>query len=223
MPEFIGIPIAALDFYEDLEADNSRAFWLAHKEIYTESVLGPVTALAAELAPEFGSAKIFRPYRDVRFAKDKTPYKTQQGVWFHDSNRYLQIDAAGLMLGGGNYHFSPDQLARYRRAVDSPVPAGLLVKALADCHKAGLTLGGEQLRRIPTGFAKDHPHPELIRYKNIVVAMTLGSPDWLTTAQAKTEIVRRFRKMAPVVQWLDHHVGKAEPGPRSSSASTRTS
>lgn len=68
---FDGIPLAALDFYEDLENDNSKSFWTKHKHVYEESVRAPLESLAAELAPEFGPAKLFRPYRDVRFAKDK--------------------------------------------------------------------------------------------------------------------------------------------------------
>jgi uncharacterized protein (DUF2461 family) len=67
---FDGIPLAALDFYEDLEADNSKAFWASHKHIYEESVRAPIEALVAELTPEFGAAKFFRPYRDIRFAKE---------------------------------------------------------------------------------------------------------------------------------------------------------
>src|ERR1700761_4398338 len=98
---FTGIPIAALDFYEDLEADNSKAFWTAHKSIYDESVKAPFEALLAELAPEFGAAKLFRPYRDVRFAKDKTPYKTHQGAWFGESSCYVHVSAAGLFLAAG--------------------------------------------------------------------------------------------------------------------------
>ena len=74
--EFQGFPVAALDFYDDLEVDNTKSFWEAHKHVYAESVKAPMTALCAALEPEFGKAKIFRPYRDVRFAKDKTPYKT---------------------------------------------------------------------------------------------------------------------------------------------------
>jgi uncharacterized protein (DUF2461 family) len=74
---FTGIPTAALDFYEDLEADNSKAFWTAHKHIYEESVRAPMEALAVELAPEFGAAKYFRPYRDVRFAKGKLSDRTR--------------------------------------------------------------------------------------------------------------------------------------------------
>jgi len=76
---FTGIPVAALDFYEDLENDNSKAFWTAHKDVYDEQVKAPLVALAAALGPEFGDGKFFRPYRDIRFAKDKTPYKTHQG------------------------------------------------------------------------------------------------------------------------------------------------
>jgi uncharacterized protein (DUF2461 family) len=79
---FTGIPAAALDFYDDLEQDNSKTFWTAHKAIYDEAVRAPMEALAADLAKDYGEGKLFRPYRDVRFSKDKTPYKTHQGVWF---------------------------------------------------------------------------------------------------------------------------------------------
>ena len=74
---FSGWPAEALDFYEGLTADNSRSYWARHKQVYEEQVLGPMTDLVDELAPEFGEPKIFRPYRDIRFSKDKTPYKTQ--------------------------------------------------------------------------------------------------------------------------------------------------
>jgi uncharacterized protein (DUF2461 family) len=66
---FTGIPFAALDFYEDLEADNSKSWWAAHKSVYDESVKAPIEELVTELTPEFGVGKFFRPYRDVRFAK----------------------------------------------------------------------------------------------------------------------------------------------------------
>jgi len=99
--KFTGVPVAALDFYEDLEADNSKAFWAAHKHVYEQSVRAPLEALVAELAPEFGAAKFFRPYRDVRFAKDKSPYKTHQGAWFGETALYLHVSAAGLLVASG--------------------------------------------------------------------------------------------------------------------------
>src|SRR4051812_15362548 len=113
---FAGIPVAALDFYEDLEADNTKSFWTTHKHIYDESVRAPIEALALELEKQFGPAKLFRPYRDVRFAKDKTPYKTHQGAWFSESSLYLQVSAAGLRLAGGYWQTSPAQVCRLRRA-----------------------------------------------------------------------------------------------------------
>ena len=118
---FTGIPTAALDFYEDLENDNSKAFWTAHKHVYDEAVKAPLEALAEALAKEFGSPKLFRPYRDVRFSKDKTPYKTHQGVWFGESGRYLHIGAAGLFVAGGYWDTSPAQVDRLRRAVADDV------------------------------------------------------------------------------------------------------
>src|SRR5689334_23138077 len=94
-----GFPAAALDFYDDLEVDNTKSFWQEHKSVYDECVAAPMKALTAALADEFGEAKIFRPYRDVRFAKDKSPYKTHQGAYVAtgpSTGYYVQISAAGV-------------------------------------------------------------------------------------------------------------------------------
>ena len=96
---FGGFPVAALDFYDDLEVDNTKSFWERNKPVYEQSVRAPMTALCAALEPEFGSAKIFRPYRDVRFAKDKSPYKTAQGAYVSASSGsgwYVSLSAPGV-------------------------------------------------------------------------------------------------------------------------------
>ena len=118
---FDGWPAEALDFYEGLEADNSKAYWTAHKAVYDEMVLGPMRELLEELAPEFGEPKIFRPYRDLRFSQDKTPYKTHLGAMIGDG--YIQLSVHGLAAGSGMYQMAPDQLDRYRRAVAGDPPA----------------------------------------------------------------------------------------------------
>ena len=114
---FRGWPEEALDFYDGLEADNSRTYWLAHKQTYEKCVLEPMTELLAELEPEHGESKIFRPYRDVRFSKDKSPYKTAIGAVIGDG--YIQLSARGLAVGNGMYSMAPDQLGgrrgRHRR------------------------------------------------------------------------------------------------------------
>jgi uncharacterized protein (TIGR02453 family) len=204
---FSGIPIAALDFYEDLENDNSKAFWQANKHVYEESVRTPLSELAAELASEFGPAKLFRPYRDVRFSKDKTPYKTHQGAYFAESHRYLHVSAAGLLVGGGYYHLESAQIARLRRALDDDMTSSDLVTALQRGRRAGLELGGEKLTRVPAGYPKDHPRADLLRHKSLTLLRELGCPPWLGTARAKAEVVKSWRAMDPLISWLDSHVG----------------
>jgi uncharacterized protein (TIGR02453 family) len=204
---FSGIPVAALDFYEDLEADNTKSFWTAHKHVYEESVKAPLDALCAELEKNYGPAKLFRPYRDVRFAKDKTPYKTHQGAWFGESGLYLQVSAAGLFVAGGYWQTSPAQVGRLRRAVDDDVAGPALERVLAGVRRKQCEIGGEQLTRVPGGFAKDHPRAELLRYKTLTARRDLGCPAWLSTPKAKGEIVKAWRGLQPLVEWLDTHVG----------------
>jgi uncharacterized protein (TIGR02453 family) len=207
---FEGISFAALDFYEDLEADNSKSFWTAHRHLYDEQVKAPLQELAAELGQEFGAAKFFRPFRDVRFAKDKTPYKTHQGVYFAESRRYLQVSAAGLYASGGYYDLASDQLTRYRRAVAEDLPGHALEQAIKAATKARLVIRGDQLSRIPSGYPKDHPRQELLRHKSIWATREFGCPDWLQTPRAKTEIVKAWRAMQPLIDWLDKHVGQSD-------------
>jgi uncharacterized protein (TIGR02453 family) len=204
---FTGIPVAALDFYEDLEADNTKIFWNAHKHVYDEQVKAPLLALAEALEPEFGAPKFFRPYRDVRFAKDKTPYKTHQGMWFGDSARYLHISAAGLFVAAGYWDTSPAQVDRLRRAVADDVAGPELERAVAAVRKAKFELGGHQLTRVPSGYDKDHRRAELLRYRSLTAHRELGCPPWLHTKRAQSEIGKSLRAVAPLVDWLQTHVG----------------
>src|SRR5215470_8140362 len=126
---FSGWPEEALDFYDGLMADNTKTYWTEHKAVYTEKILGPMTDLTEELAPEFGEAKIFRPYRDIRFSKDKTPYKSHIGATV--GSGYVQFSAQGLAAGDGMYGMAPDQLDRYRRAVASEPTGRELEDAIA--------------------------------------------------------------------------------------------
>jgi uncharacterized protein (TIGR02453 family) len=214
---FTGFPVAALDFYDDLELDNSRTFWLANKGIYDESVRAPIVELMAELEPEFGPAKVFRPHRDVRFAKDKTPYKTNQGAVVGDGAGggalYMHISAPGLFVAGGYWQMASDQIARYRRAVADDIAGAELERRLTLVRKAKLEIGGSQLTRVPSGYDKDHPRAELLRHKSLTASREFGTPEWLQTPRAKSEIVRAWRSMEPLNDWLEAHVGPAEPKP----------
>ena len=96
---FAGFGEGAVEFYDGLLADNSKAYWTDHRAIYEQDVLEPMRALLATLAPEFGPGKIFRPYRDVRFSRDKTPYKTACGASVGPF--YVQVSSDGLLVAGG--------------------------------------------------------------------------------------------------------------------------
>ncbi len=124
---FSGFPAEAFAFYEGLEADNSKSYWAAHKAVFDSCVLAPMQDLLEELEPTFGAAKMFRPYRDVRFSKDKSPYKTRQYAVVHLGSAgiaglYVGIDADGLHLGGGLYQASTEQARRMRAAIAEEPP-----------------------------------------------------------------------------------------------------
>src|SRR5487761_29009 len=140
---FRGWPEEALEFYDGLTADNSKAYWTKHKQTYDDKVLRPMTELVEELASEFGEAKIFRPYRDVRFSKDKTPYKTHIGAMV--GSGYVQFSAEGLAAGDGMYGMAPDQLDRYRQAVADEVTGGELTEVIAGVEEHGIGVAGRDV------------------------------------------------------------------------------
>src|ERR1700742_2408155 len=139
---FDGWPAEALAFYAGLEDDNSKDYWSARKAVYQEKVLRPMEELLEQLAPEFGESKIFRPYRDIRFSHDKTPYKTHIGATLGGSC-YLQLSADGLSAGAGRWHLEPAELSRYRAGVAGPDGAELaaivagLVRSGVEVHGHG--------------------------------------------------------------------------------------
>src|SRR3954449_1694939 len=119
--EFTGFPSQALDFYDDLEVDNSRSFWEKHKGTYEYSVKRPMVAMLAALEEEFGEAKVFRPFRDVRFAKDKTPYKTAQGAFVEvgpATGWEGKVHPRGVRTGAGFYDAIGARIAHIREVID---------------------------------------------------------------------------------------------------------
>ena len=200
---FRGWPTEALEFYEGLEADNSKTFWLAHKEVYEKQVLAPMTELLAELEPEFGAGKIFRPYRDVRFSVDKSPYKTAMGATL-ELGGYVQFSARGLAAGSGRYHLEADELDRYRKAVADDATGAPLAKLVAALNRKGIeTAAHDSLKTVPRGYPKDHPRAELLRGKGLIAWKEWPAAAWMETAAAKKRVVDFLRAARPLRDWLD--------------------
>ncbi len=213
---FTGIPHEAIVFYEQLEADNSKAFWEANKARFKEVVRGPVEALADEL-DEFGPFHLFRPHNDLRFSKNKPPYKTHQGAYGESeggAGHYFQFSAQGLMCGTGYYAMAKDQLARFRAAVDADNTGAEIEGIVAGLAKRRFSIGAiGELKTAPKGYPKDHPRIELIRRKGLLMSKDFGVPKWIHSRQAASKIREVWRAADEMNAWLDAHVGPSELEP----------
>jgi uncharacterized protein (TIGR02453 family) len=216
---FSGFPDEGLVFYEGLEADNTKTYWTRHKAAYEEHVRAPLQALLAELEPEFGTAKVFRPYRDVRFSHDKTPYKTHQGAVVHPDGRgagswYVQLSADGLMVAGGCWRLESDQVARYRRAVADDVQGPRLQSEVDRLAAGGWSIEGDRLKRVPPGHDADAPRMDLLKHKSLHGRRSWEPADWLHTRQVLDEVRTAWRDLATLNTWLADNVGATTGEPR---------
>jgi uncharacterized protein (TIGR02453 family) len=214
---FNGWPEAAIDFYAGLEVDNSKGYWTAHRPIYDECVKAPFEELSAVIEQEFGPLRVFRPNRDIRFSKDKTPYKTAAAAVTESQGGtayYVQISATGLYAGSGYHHLQTDQLQRFRDAVADNRIGPKLATAVDALRKKKYDVDArESLKRAPRGFDPDHPRIDLLRMKGIHAGRAFGDPRWLHTAGAAERIVGAWRDAAPVNRWLDRNVGPSTVAP----------
>lgn len=204
---FRGWPDEAVDFYDGLEEDNSREYWLAHKSVYDAAVKAPMEALVSELAAEFGEGKIFRPNRDVRFSHDKSPYKTAIGAVLAHGG-YVQFSAAGLGVGCGMYGMATDQLERFRAAVDARPTGEELAGIVTSTRARGIEVTAhETLKTAPRGYPRDHPRIELLRLKGLHAWKGWPVAPWLATGKAKSRVIEVLRASRPLMAWLDANVG----------------
>jgi uncharacterized protein (TIGR02453 family) len=202
---FTGFPVAALDFYDDLEVDNTKGFWEQHKAVYNDAVKAPMTALCQALAPEFGDSKVFRPYRDVRFAKDKTPYKTHQGAFVPAgpaTGWYVEVSARGVRTGAGFYEASTERLAAIRSAIDDDRRGPELEVILDTLRGAGWEVGGDRLKTTPRGYAADHPRIDLLRHRSLTVGRSHGFEPVIHTPELLDVVREDWRQLRPLVEWV---------------------
>jgi uncharacterized protein (TIGR02453 family) len=210
---FGGFPEEALVFYEGLRADNTKAYWSDHKAVYDRAVKAPMEALLAQLEPEFGPAKFFRPYRDVRFAKDKTPYKDHAAavvISERSGALYVQLSADGLYVGGGYWHSATDQAQRLRAAVAEDRTGAQLVQVLDRLR--GWEVLGERYKRLPKPYAPDHPRADLLHHKSLAAGRRFEPAEWLHEPECGSRVAAAWREVVPLRDWLEQHVGPSQVG-----------
>lgn len=206
---FTGFPKDALAFYDELDADNTKPFWEANKPRYTAAVREPVQALCEELSA-YGDFHLFRPHNDLRFAKNKPPYKTHQGAYTEGEGGagfYFQLSADGLMAGTGYYSMAKDQLERFRQALDDDETGEALVALVEPLAKRFRVGAISELKTAPRGYPKDHPRIEYLRRKGLLISKEFGAPAWMHTRRAASRIRETWEAGAAMNAWLDAHVG----------------
>ncbi len=210
---FSGFGPQATAFFAGLEADNSKTYWTANAALYESDVRGPMKALTEAVNAQYRPLTVFRPYRDVRFAKDKTPYKTHTGAVGElegGSIVYVQLSAKGLMAACGYYSMATDQLERYRAAVADDRVGPKLETAIAEVRKAKASVShghGEPLKTAPRGYPRDHQRIALLQWKGVIGSVDFGAPSWLGGPSVVAKVEKAWVATKPIQRWLDAHVG----------------
>ncbi len=207
---FDGWPVEAIEFFEGLEADNTKAYWSEHKAVYETCVRAPMEALLAELEPSHGEGRIFRPYRDVRFSADKSPYKTNIAATFAGGG-YVSLGADAFSVGTGYYTMAKDQLARFRAHIDDDDEGPALEELVDGLRAAGLEITAHDvLKTAPRGFPRDHPRIELLRMKGCIAWQSWEIGAWLGTPEPAQRVRDVLATAQPLAAWLDDRVGPSE-------------
>ena len=214
---FDGWPVEAAALLADIAADNRADRWPELREGHATLVRGPTLTLAAELEAEFGPVRVLRPHATRRFRPDAPPLRTDTGAVATSPGGCglaVVLSADALTVTVGHWRFDRDQRSRYRAAVDDVAAgeelAGLLRLLAADGFPADAE--GELLI-LPRGWSPDHPRVWLARRRGLQVVRRWALGPWLSTPEPLERVRSAWRAAAPLVGWLDTHVGPAAPRP----------
>ena len=224
---FEGFPVEAGQFLRDLRDNNNKEWFEAHKQTYIEALRSPAQAFVLAVGERLqvivssevyydtrtnGSGSLMRINRDVRFSKDKSPYKENLAmIWWQGAGKKMQNPAFGLQITptgvgmmAGMFGFDKDQLERYRDAVDDEKKGKALEVAVAEVQKAGdYVLFGDMLKKVPRGYDADHPRAAWLKYKGLYAHLNEDLPQAIINSADFVDItVEHFVNMAPIQQWL---------------------
>jgi len=194
-------------FFLGLRANNTKAYFEAHRRQYEDEVKAPLVALLADLEAEFGPPhRISRPHRDIRFSADKSPYKLNI---YADCERggYVALDAEGLVAAGGRYMVDGEQLQRLRQAVGDDRSGRQIAGIVAELREKGYDVEGQELKRVPSPWPQDHPRADLLKHKRLIYWKRWPVGPWIATAKAKDRVAQTWRDGAALEAWCRKHVG----------------
>ena len=231
---FNGFDKETIRFYKDLSNNNRKEWFDEHRSDYDNFVMEPARDLVTdlgerlkEIAPNIiydprVNKSLFRINRDVRFSKDKSPYKAHLAILFWEGKRkrmecsgfYFHVEPEKLLVGAGIYMFPKEHLSEYRNSVVHPVHGPKLTEAINAVErnvnvkgdgKCGI-YGGEIYKRIPRGFDPDHERADLLLYKGLTAFAESEIPDEFYSVDLVDYLFEYYKKMAPLHHWLNEMV-----------------
>jgi uncharacterized protein (TIGR02453 family) len=228
--DFNGFPREALDFLGELESNNNRGWFKAHREDYDRFVVAPaqdfIASLGERLVGEIegivydtragGRGSLMRIHRDVRFSKDKTPYHTRVRMLFWHEGGH-RTGGPGFFMGfgqkdggfyAGQWRFDKPTLEAYRRAVDLESSGENLIEVISSVEKAGYPVGGETYKRVPRGYEPEHARSKLLRHSGLYAHLEGVDSGLLLRPDAVDLSFEHFKKMSPIVTWLFELMGR---------------
>ncbi|MEM9113932.1 MAG: DUF2461 domain-containing protein [Myxococcota bacterium] len=217
---FRGFSPAAFRFLAELAENNERAWFAENKGRYEALWKEPLEAFLEDAEPSFGAGKVFRVHRDVRFSKDKRPYKTHASVVMEAKGivHYLHLEADHAFVATGIHDMAKDQCKRLREGVDDGRTGPALVRIVDRLEAAGFEIGGEALKTAPRGYAKDHPRVRFLRHKGLTASKTWRwkkrPPAWIVQSDALERIAETWAEARKMNAWLAEQVGPSEEGTR---------
>ena len=202
---FTGFPPEAFTFFANLAKNNNRDWFQARKHVYEQACREPMKALMAAIDPPFGAGWLSRINNDMRFNRDRAPYKTriEAGVKGH----YVSVGAQGMYVGTGIYKPEPATLRQLRQAIAADASGRTLQTIVAALRRKGYTVAThESSAKPPRGYDADHPRVELLKMKDIHAGRTF-EPASLTTPKAHAHVKKVMADLKPFSAWLKTHVG----------------
>jgi len=225
MTQFSGFSAKTTKFLRDLGRNNDKAWFDAHRGEYEQYWLEPAKGFIEAVGPKVEkfaphivweprvNGSIFRVNRDIRFSKDKTPYKDHIDFWLWEGQRrtavsgfFLRIGAKNIHLGVGSHAFSKEALATYRKALEDDDAAKSLASVIKRLERAGYELGGKAYKKPPAGFAGQGAARELVLHGALWVDVERRSPSELRSHAFAGYCAREWKKMAPLHRWLMEEV-----------------
>lgn len=215
--------MAGLAWFDALDGDNSRDFWLARRDDYEHSVRHPFEAMLAEVdgalvasgGTGHGGWRVHRAHQDARFSRGGPPLKTfiaATATTGGGSRLGVRLDSQGLAVSAGIPTMATDQLVRWRAAVDDASTGDRLATVVADLRRGGIAVGSGRppsLRGTVRGFPASHPRVDLLRWRGAEATVGLGRAVWLDTAGRAPRVAAALAGSRPLLAWLDRHVGPA--------------